>query len=295
MHDPIPVVTPADQKSRVRSFFDDSKPWQGDMYGDASDYTSRLIRRRKDYAIAMLSDAADLRPGKALDIGCGSGVYLEELLARGFDTTGLDLSAEMLDSCRKRFEGRAEYEDRLSLVRGDVETLPFQDGEFDLIVCMGVLGYLVTDERAVAEIRRVLRPGGYILLSVTNLYSLADADAELRRRMRSAVRPSRSGTAGPASPPYAQHSEWMVRHRGYYNKSYDLPKFEDFLAKNGLNRVDAMTYGFEFRLLRRTRLVPARWLDRLELSLERLGREGRLPLVPRAGWGYTGLFRKGGA
>lgn len=277
-----------DQKSRVRSFFDESKPWQGDLYGAQDDYFARVIRRRKEYAFGMLRDVRELHRGSALDIGCGSGVYMEELLAMGFDVTGVDLSAEMLATCRKRFEGR----DNVHLCQADVEHLPFPDGQFDLVVCVGVLGYLLSDEQALAEIRRVIKPGGFLLLNLTNMYSLSDADFVLRRKIRSLLRPSGPDPIRDASPPYALQSEWMLKHRGYFFKAYDLRTYERMLRERGLHRADAMTYGFEFRVLRRLPLIPRRWLDGLELALERLIRRRQIPYLSYAGWVYTGVFRR---
>jgi len=292
MPDITAVDVASDQKTRVRSFFDESKPWQGDLYGAQDDYFSRVIRRRKDYAFGMLREIADLHRGKALDIGCGSGVYVEELVAMGFDVSGVDLAPEMLATCRKRFEGRSDA--KVHFQQADVEHLPFPDGGFDLVVCVGVLGYLLSDERALAEIQRVLKPGGYLLLNLTNMYSLSDADFVLRRKVRKLLRPSAPDPIGEASPDYALQSEWMLKHRGYFFKSYDLPLYVRMLRDRGLVQKDAMTYGFEFRVLRRLRVIPRRWLDGAELALERLVRRRKIPYLSSSGWVFTGVFRNEG-
>jgi ubiquinone/menaquinone biosynthesis C-methylase UbiE len=289
MPDRSPVDIATDQKTRVRSFFDESKPWQGDLYGAQDDYFSRVIRRRKEYALAMLREVADLDRGKALDIGCGSGVYIEELLAMGFEVSGVDLAPEMLATCHKRFDGRAGA--RVQLHQADVEHLPFEDGQFDLVVCVGVLGYLLSDERALTEIQRVLKPGGYLLLNLTNMYSLSDADFVLRRKVRYLLRPSAPDPIGDASPEYALQSEWMLKHRGYFFKSYDLPQYEKILKGRGLIKTDVMTYGFEFRVLRGLGIFPRRWLDSAELALEKLVRKRKIPYLSYAGWVFTGVFR----
>jgi SAM-dependent methyltransferase len=284
---PETIDLTTDQKSRVRSFFDESKPWQGDLYGPQDDYFARVIRRRKDYAFAMLRTLNGLPTGSALDIGCGSGVYLEELVAMGFKVSGVDLSAEMLATTRKRFEGRAAVD----LQQADVEHLPFADGAFDLVVCVGVLGYLLSDEQALAEIRRVLKPGGYLLLNLTNMYSLSDADFVLRRKFRALFRPSAPDPIGDASPDYALQSEWMLKHRGYFFKAYDLPRYTRKLSDRGLVLKNAMTYGFEFRVLRHIRPLR-KLLDAGELALERLIHRWKIPYLSSAGWVFTGVFRK---
>jgi SAM-dependent methyltransferase len=172
-----------------------------------------------------------------------------------------------------------------------VEHLPFEDAQFDLVVCVGVLGYLLSDDRALTEIQRVLKPGGYLLLNLTNMYSLSDADFVLRRKVRHLLRPSAPDPIGDASPAYALQSEWMLKHRGYFFKSYDLPQYEKILKDRGLVKTDVMTYGFEFRVLRGLGFIPRRWLDSAELALERLVRKRKIPYLSYAGWVFTGVFR----
>jgi hypothetical protein len=83
----------------------------------------------------------------------------------------------------------------------------------------------------------------------------------------------------------------MLKHRGYFFKSYDLPRYEKILRNQGLVKQDAMTYGFEFRVLRRLGFLRG-WLDRAELALERLSRQKGIPFFSNAGWVFTGVFRK---
>ena len=286
------MVPDAEQKEKVRSFFDESKPWQGDLYGEQNDYFSRVIRRRKEYALEMIKALPVPRGGTALDIGCGSGVYLKELLSRGYEATGLDVSAEMLAVCKQRLGAGAEKGQRVHLVQGDVEHLPFPDNHFDLVLCIGVFGYLLSDDRAITEIRRVLKPEGHLLLNLTNLYSLSDADYVLRKKLSSLVRRRPSESDAAVGLDYAMPSDWMMKHRKYFFKAYNLPRYERLLAGRGFRKMDAMTYGFEFRILRRLHLVPARLLDRAELLLEKLVRRRSIPLLSYSGWVYTGVFTR---
>lgn len=282
------AIKPDEQKRRVNAFFDTSKPWQGDLYREQDDYFARVIVRRKEYAIAMLRAMPDLGRGKALDIGCGSGVYLKELLALGFDAVGMDLSWEMLDVSRKNndnLEGAL-----LHLVGGDVEHLPFKDGEFDLVLCIGVMGYLLSDERALAEIRRIVKPGGTLLLNLTNMYSLSDADYVLRRKVKQLVRPAPAESQ--AGPSYALPSPWMLKHRKYHFKSYNLWKYERLMTRFGFRRLDAMTYGYEFRVLRRLRIFPVSFLNSVEIFLEKFFRRFPLPILSYTGWVYTGVYKR---
>jgi hypothetical protein len=83
----------------------------------------------------------------------------------------------------------------------------------------------------------------------------------------------------------------MLKHRGYFFKSYDLPQYEKILQGRGLVKTDVMTYGFEFRILRSLGFIPRRWLDSAELALEKLVRKRKIPYLSYAGWVFTGVFR----
>lgn len=282
-------VDPSEQRTKVTRFFDDSKPWQGDLYGAENHYFARVIRRRKVYAMEMVRQLPRRSPGRVLDIGCGSGIYLEELLAMGFESYGMDISEEMLTVTRSRLSA-ALAENRLHLAQGDVEHIPFGDGMFDLVICVGVFGYLLDDETALAEILRVLKPGGHLLLNLTNMFSLSDADFVLRTRIRSFFSGGRQPADSPAPPDYALQSPWMLKNRKYGFKSYNLWKYERLLGGMGLRRIDAMTYGFEFRLLRRWKLLPERFLSAVELWMEHGLRRVKVPYFSYSGWVYTGVF-----
>jgi SAM-dependent methyltransferase len=285
------VIDSSTQRSQVTRFFDESKPWQGDLYKSEDHYFARVIQRRKAYAMEMIRRLPGIPPGKVLDIGCGSGIYLDELFTMGFEAYGIDISEEMLEVTRKRLAA-AGATNRLHLTRGDVEHIPFDDGMFDLVVCVGVFGYLLRDETALAEVMRVLRPGGYFLLNLTNMLSLSDADYVLRKKLRSAFTGRNAPGDLPASPDYALQSPWMLKNRKYGFKSYNLWKYERLLHGFGFRRIDGMTYGFEFRLLRRWKLLPERFLSALELWMERVLRRVTIPYLSYSGWVYTGVFRK---
>ncbi len=125
------------------------------------------IFRRHQYILEMVER---LR-GRAMDVGCGSGEMLCELLARGFSVVGIDLSTGMVQASRALVAQRVP--DRHAQIQvGDVEQLGFADGVFDVVIAAGVIEYLAEDDKALAEIHRVLKPGGTFIFSVHNLLHL---------------------------------------------------------------------------------------------------------------------------
>ncbi|MFE7191714.1 class I SAM-dependent methyltransferase [Kitasatospora sp. NPDC057541] len=110
---------------------------------------------------AILALAGDVTGRRILDAGCGSGALSAELRERGAVVSGIDSSAGMLELARRRLGEDAD------LHVGDLgDRLPFEDGAFDDVVASLVLHYLEDWGPTLAEMRRVLRPGGRLIASV---------------------------------------------------------------------------------------------------------------------------------
>ncbi|UBU18307.1 class I SAM-dependent methyltransferase [Nonomuraea gerenzanensis] len=112
---------------------------------------------------AMVALAGDVAGRRILDAGCGSGALAAELRGRGAVVTGIDFSAGMLAVARRRLGDDADL--RVADLR---EPLPFDDGTFDDVMASLVLHYLKDWGPTLAEMRRVLRPGGRLIASVNH-------------------------------------------------------------------------------------------------------------------------------
>ena len=110
---------------------------------------------------AMLELAGDVTGRRILDAGCGSGPTTAALRERGAIVTGIDSSAAMLELARQRLGADVDLR-----VADLAEPLPFADGVFDDIVASLVLHYLRDWGPTLHELRRVLLPGGRLLVSV---------------------------------------------------------------------------------------------------------------------------------
>lgn len=133
----------------------------------ASDPLARLLRNESDVAykrrVRTMIEFLEPQEGeRILDCGCGMGFYLRTLSTLyKASYTGLDGSAETLDFARRALAGRG-----IPLVRGDVLRLPYADGSFDKVLLSEVLEHLTDDRQGLAELHRVLRPGGILALTV---------------------------------------------------------------------------------------------------------------------------------
>jgi arsenite methyltransferase len=123
-------------------------------------YSRRDILRRR----ALVHDALGAAPGdRVLDAGCGPGFYVAETLERvgpSGSVVGVDASAPMLAVATRRCEGHGNVE----FHEGDVTALPVGDADFDRALSVQVLEYVADIPAALAELFRVLRPGGRVLI-----------------------------------------------------------------------------------------------------------------------------------
>ena len=122
-------------------------------------------RRRAARRSEIFAREGALAPGqRALEVGCGTGIFLQVAARTGASIVALDLSADLLAQARARVASEGKV--RLSL--GNAEQMPFRDGSFDAAYGSSILHHLNIDT-ALAEVNRVLRPGGRIVFTEPNI------------------------------------------------------------------------------------------------------------------------------
>ena len=118
--------------------------------------------------LPRLVDFDSYRGKMLLEIGCGAGVDLVRFARAGAVVTGVDLSRTAIDLARQNIDQHG-LDASLQVMNG--EALQFADGSFDVVYAHGVLQYTADTGKMVAEIHRVLRPGGEAILMVYNRIS----------------------------------------------------------------------------------------------------------------------------
>ncbi len=116
---------------------------------------------------AILALAGDVAGRRILDAGCGSGPLFAALRDRGATVTGIDASTGMLELARRRLGADAALQ-----VADLGSPLPFPDGAFDDVIASLVLHYLEDWAAPLAELRRVLTPGGRLIVSVDHPFAI---------------------------------------------------------------------------------------------------------------------------
>jgi arsenite methyltransferase len=125
------------------------------------------------------------RATKMLEVGCGIGAGpVHAARTYGCRVVGVDVSSKMIEWSRRRAR-EAGVEDRVELHVADVLSLPFADDRFDVTMCESVLAFVADKQRAIAEMIRVTRPGGWVGLSEAFMLTSSPSPrvTELARQM----------------------------------------------------------------------------------------------------------------
>ncbi|MBF0282589.1 MAG: malonyl-ACP O-methyltransferase BioC [Zetaproteobacteria bacterium] len=144
------------------------------------DYT--VLQREVAARLVAHLDFTRIEPQSILDIGCGTG-FLTRLLVDRFkraDVVGCDLSMEMVKYTHDHHRLRMPWQGKRLHSGGDATALPFAEGSFDLVTSSLTMQWVRDPLRMMAEMRRVLRPGGLILFSTFGRRTLIELRAALR-------------------------------------------------------------------------------------------------------------------
>jgi len=131
---------------------------------DARYYAKRQSSPTLSAEIQVVTTLLDPRPGdRILEVGCGGGALLSRLAAMGLrDVVGVDWLRTSVDLARQR-------DSRTTVVRGDACALPFSDARFDKAVAQHLIEHFEDTNEVLSEWRRVLRPGGLLVIVTPNL------------------------------------------------------------------------------------------------------------------------------
>jgi ubiquinone/menaquinone biosynthesis C-methylase UbiE len=178
-------MTISEQQSQAFKEFE-STGWDKQA-GHYDSLVGQITRQVLDALLAAVS----ARPGaKLLDVATGPGYVAGEAARRGLDAIGIDIAENMLDEARRRFvEAKFEI--------GDAERLRYADASFDAVTCAFGMLHFPRPGKAVAEARRVLRPGGRFAFTIW----CEPAKAKVLALVAEAVqRHANSSIALPAGP-----------------------------------------------------------------------------------------------
>jgi len=161
--EPIPPdVRSLDTKAKQRVYHDwESRTYEGEF---SISYDERCIDYARDRFRKVVPEGAGF--GRVLEVGAGTGFFLINLALGGCldgaELHATDLSEGMLEVCRRN---GLEHGLDITTREGDAEALPYEDESFDLVIGHAFIHHLPVPGTAIAEIARVLKPGGTVVLA----------------------------------------------------------------------------------------------------------------------------------
>jgi SAM-dependent methyltransferase len=196
---------PAVTTDQVRSYWDQNPLCAASIPHPlgSREYFAHFDRLRE--AIDSPAEAAEIHEFAAfagkrvLDVGCGNGYVLSHYARHGAEVDGIDITPTAVRLCQQRFAFLGLHG---QFQEADAEHLPFPDAHFDCVCSMGVLHHVPDPPRAVAEIHRVLKPGGRLIVMFYHKHSALYAlNFRLRRLVTGkSIRQIVNEYDGPGNP-----------------------------------------------------------------------------------------------
>ncbi len=263
----------------VNSHFEGAASYWADVYR-GGDVDAVVYQARLNLVLALV-DGLRLPPAShILEIGSGAGYATVALAERGFFLHAVDAVATMVEATRDRVV-KAGYGRQVTTGLADMQSLPFPDESFSLVVAMGVLPWLPSASLPLRQVGRVLRPGGYAIVTVDNRWGL-----------RQFVEPYTNPLLGPAKAAFKIALQPFRRpHNRALTRSISIGACDAMLHAAGLKKLTGCTLGFgPFSFFNHTLLRPSFALT-VHRRLQALADRG-IPLLAGAGAQYIVLGQK---
>jgi ubiquinone/menaquinone biosynthesis C-methylase UbiE len=279
-----PRVETLDEQRSVNSHFEEDASYWG-AYERDDDLNALIYQKRLRILLELVKRIELPRHERVLEVGCGAGQATVALAKLGYAVDAIDAVQVMVDATRDRAV-KARLESTVSCNLGDVRALSFPDETFGLVVALGVLPWLPSNEKPMNEMSRVLRPHGYLIMSVGNRWGLPQLLDPF---------------ANPYLRPARQLAKKFVRRvlrRGQFPRPRWRPTSirdcDALLAANRLEKLDGITFGFGPFTLLGYRVLPHSLGVKVHDGLQALADRGVL-VLRSTGALYTVLARKNGA
>ena len=205
------------------------------IYG-RQDFSAVCIRRRMAQALSWLDNLNLPKNSKILDVGCGAGMMAKEIANRGYEIAGIDYSYNMVKKAKDICNVNMKFD--TFFLQGDIESLPFKNSVFNVVLCLGVITYVKSEHKALHEMSRILKPGGTMILSILNKLSITkciDIPVVVKRKLEKIV--------GNKIVPLKKRLR--IKKNQFTLKSYFIPVLRNSLRAAGFKELDsiAVQYG----------------------------------------------------
>ncbi|MBI4620205.1 MAG: class I SAM-dependent methyltransferase [Desulfobacterales bacterium] len=256
------------QKGKVKDYFNYVSDDYLQVYTEtlpSDSIQAYIFQERKKYILNLLGKNG----GRVLDVGCGPAIFIHELLERGCQVWGVDISHKMIEHAKKIL-GENELTAKVEFLVGDTEHLSFPNNFFDCVLCVGVLEYIDNEKKSLEEISRVLKPGGELILTVPNIKSpFNKLDRSLMKLFRVCFHIYRYLSMSLGREVYLPEKKLSLR-TDVTNRLYSPRLLDQALAREGLQAVEKKYHIYRFAFL--NPLIPGFgiWLSRKRNIFEKL-------------------------
>lgn len=268
-------------QKRTDAYFEAASAYWKEIY-ESVDVDAAIYRERRSVVLSLVRKLGVSTEWPILEIGCGSGLTSVALAREGYTVQATDSVDAMINNTRQHAEQAGVGERVITGIR-DVHDLKFLDNSFGLILKIGVAPWLHSLDKAVQEVARVLRPGGYLITTADNWWRL---NYWLDPRYFPPLGPVRKGFRG------ILEGLALRRPAKAAARLHSIREFDASLAAAGLEKMEGKTVGFgPFSLLGR-KILPDSTGVKVHHWLQGLADRG-VPVIRSAGTHYIVLARKG--
>lgn len=261
----------------IEKFKSEASYWDAIYRG--ADVHSKIYQRRRKVILRMIGQLSLPRNARVLEVGPGAGLTTVELARRGHTVQAVDVVKEMLDLTLQH-AAQAKVSNRVFTFIGDVHSLHFVENTFDLVLAIGVLPYLHSPAKAIREMARAARPGGYLIITSDNYWRL---DHFLDPYKNPLLRPLRYFAMKILNSVGLYSRNAWPRGRATPVRMYSIKDLRAFVSSAHLKECRVVTVGFgPFTIFGKKILLDSAgvWLDEklqqfAERNFLRLGRTGR--------------------
>ena len=272
------------QEARQRAIdahFESAAPFWEQVY-EGHDTGSWLFKYRQALALQWIAAMGLPRGARILDAGCGAGVATVALAQQGYRVDAVDPAPAMITMTRRKVDS-ASLAGNVDVRLADVHALDEESGVYDVVIALGLVPWLHSPDRALKELSRVLKPGGYLIATCAN-----------RRAISVMLEPLQSPPLEPVRRSVARSLRAVGLRRvpphGERARLYRRREFDRYIAQAGLTKLQARTYGFgPFSFFGRK--LPESIGRGLQDRLQALANRGIVGFRS-AGTGYMVLARK---
>ncbi len=264
----------------VDTFFHSHSSYWRDVY-QKDNLSGVIYRERRSVVLSILDNLRLTKTSRILEVGCGAGSTTVAMLKRGYMVNAVDTVEDMIELTRQAAD-EAGLGANLETSSEDICQLSFHSRHFDLVVAVGVLPWLEHPAKAILELDRVTKPGGYIMLTAANKWCLNQVLDPL---------------CFPGLRPLRWHIAEILEKFNIWDHSkprlhrYSVKQIDAILSQAKLQKLVGKTVGFGPFTFFKQKLLPDRAGVKVHQKLQALA-DRHLPGIRSCGVGYVVLAQK---